>query len=79
VIYGLETGPLPDNYTPLEAISVVKCLDDEGDVVLVNRCTDGLKVWDIVGLLTVTLDDARAAASESYVYEIDDEEDEDDG
>jgi hypothetical protein len=79
VIYGLETGPLPDNYTPLEAISIVKCLDDEGDVVLVNRCTDGLKVWDIVGLLTVTLDDARAAASESFVYEIDDEEDEDDG
>ena len=64
MIYGLHADPMPAGYVPLEAITVLKCLDDEGDVVIVSRATSGLKVWDHVGLLTVALDafrqDARA-------------------
>lgn len=74
LIYGLDCAPLPDTYTPLEASVVVKCLDDEGDVVLVTRNTESLKIWDRVGMLTVALDMARKDATGAFVAD-DDEED----
>jgi hypothetical protein len=56
VIYGLDADALDPGFIPLEATVVLKCLDGEGDVVLVTRSTDGLKAWDRVGLLSAALD-----------------------
>ena len=61
-IYGLDAAPLPDNYTPVEAVAIVKCLDERGEVTVIYRRTDGLYVWDTVGMMTVALEVAKSYA-----------------
>lgn len=39
VLPGVEIQPLPDGWVPLEIASMVKCLDDEGDVNWISRYT----------------------------------------
>lgn len=57
MIFGLETpASLPDGWMPLEAISVVKCLDDEGSVVLYLAGTETLSTWEAMGMLQAALD-----------------------
>lgn len=73
---GLNTEPLPDNWTPLDAIAVIKCLDEEGETALVLRTSDGLRVWDSVGLLTVALDTQRQTAQDMFESEDDEDQDE---
>ncbi|MBO0863449.1 MAG: hypothetical protein J2P16_00045 [Mycobacterium sp.] len=65
-IFGLPLSrPWPQNWTPLEAVAVVKCLDDEGSLALNLMCTPGLTEWESVGMLTaarsVQLDDLDEA------------------
>jgi hypothetical protein len=60
IVCGLECDDLPESYIPLEAAVVFKCLDADGKVGLVTRATDGLSLWDEVGLFTAGLDAARA-------------------
>lgn len=74
-VYGLDMTELPETYTPLDAMVVLKCLDEEGDVVLVTRSSDDLKIWDRVGMLTVALDLARTECRESFVSDADEDED----
>ena len=75
-VYGLDAADLPDGYTPLEAFTIVKCLDDEGRVTVVQRATDGVHVWDSIGWLTMALDAERDRARACFVA---DEEDDDEG
>ena len=49
--YGLDIQDLPDDWTPLELITVIRCLDEQGCERAVMRSTDGLQDWEIVGLL----------------------------
>lgn len=71
MIYGLETRPLPEGYIPLEAVAVIKCLDAEGEPVLLTRSTD-MRIWDSVGMLTVALDQDRQSAIRAYEKDDDD-------
>lgn len=75
MIYGLDTAPLPDGYTPLEAECVLKCLDDEGHVTLVTRGTNGLMIWDSIGMLTCAVEQCKARAVRAF--EPDEHQDED--
>ncbi len=51
-VYGLESEALPDGWTPLCAVSIVKALDTNGVVRLCSRYTDGLNAWEALGMLT---------------------------
>lgn len=71
---GLDAQDLPEHWTPLDAIAVIKCLDEDGETALVVRTSDGLRVWDSVGLLTVALDTERERAQDMFVSEDEDDE-----
>lgn len=52
MIFGLEpSSELPENWTPLDAVAVVKCLDEDGDLAFVIRSTETLSNWECFGLL----------------------------
>lgn len=61
MIFGLSTShPLPEKWTPLDAVCVVKCLDDNGDLSFVIRSTKTLSDWECFGLLEIA---ARSQAN----------------
>lgn len=72
MIYGLEAEPLGNNIIPIEAIAVIKCLDEEGEPMFFIRSTRTLGDMEAVGMLT--------AAQALQVQEINDrfEDDDDD-
>lgn len=73
-VYGLDLDPLPENWTPIEATVIVKCLDQDGVLALVTRHTKGITSWEVVGLLTASLDTERADLQSSFQSDRDDDE-----
>jgi hypothetical protein len=53
VLRGLEIGPLPERWTPVEAVCIVKCLDVEGKPLWALRMTDGLNNTELLGALVI--------------------------
>lgn len=49
--YGLDLPDLPQEWTPLEAAVVMKCLGADGTVRLVSRYTPGVSAWEALGML----------------------------
>lgn len=72
-VFGLEVEDMPANWSPLESVTVLACLDDDGQPALLIRRTESLKPWDCVGMLTVALDMEREAVQELFEPEDDDE------
>jgi hypothetical protein len=54
-IFGLDAMALPESYTPLESIAVIKALDETGQVSLLIRSTDGLNTWEQIGMLDTAI------------------------
>lgn len=52
---------VPEGYTPLDIAFSIKCLDDDGNVTLVNGFSETLNAWERIGMLQSALDDARDA------------------
>lgn len=52
---------MPDDFTPLEAVAAVKCLDSTGEVCLFTAKTAGLAVWDAYGILQFAAHDFSPA------------------
>lgn len=50
---GLEVHPLQQDWTPVEAVLLVKCLDDEGAPTWAYRTTGRLNDEELLGVLTV--------------------------
>lgn len=75
MIFGLHTQEMPQSWTPLDAVVVVRCLDEDGETALLLRTTDGLRCWDAVGMLTAGLDQQRRQVA--LMFEDEDDEDED--
>jgi hypothetical protein len=51
VLPGIELMRLPEGYTPLSAIVLVKCLDDDGDVAWLTRSASDLGGIESLGAL----------------------------
>lgn len=53
-LFGLRFEDLPEGVQPVEAVIIVKCLhdDEKSDYpyLLVSRVTDGLSVWEALGM-----------------------------
>lgn len=74
MIFGLETThKLPENWTPLEAVAVVKCLDENGELGFVIRSTATLSTWECYGLLDL----AAKSQANTVLSNIEDDEKED--
>ena len=65
-LYGLAVHPLPSGWTPISAIVLVKCIDEDGDATWAFRTTDGLNEEELLGALTVRTDLLRRELVESY-------------
>ena len=77
LVYGVELADLPDGCTPIEAIVIVKALDEDSDLCLYRRASIGLAPWDQIGLLTVVLDNMRELGQLHVDVEFEDNFDED--
>jgi hypothetical protein len=51
IVHGLTVRPLPENYTPLEAVVVLKCIDPDGDTCYITRYTPDVHSIEILGML----------------------------
>lgn len=69
---------MPENWTPLEAIVVLECLDEEGKRRIYHCTTETLTLWTMVGALTGVLDAARQDLKNEFIPEgdVDFEDDE---
>jgi hypothetical protein len=57
VVRGLTVGSgLPQSWTPVAAIVLVKCLDEDGEATWAFRTSDGLNDEELLGALTVRLE-----------------------
>ncbi len=70
-LYGLTVHPLPKGWTPLSAIVLVKCLDEDGEPTWAFRTTEGLNDEELLGTLTVRTELLRRELVDSY-YDGDD-------
>lgn len=46
---GITIVPLLPNYTVLEAVMLIKCLDEHGEEQWVSRWSDGINIAEVVG------------------------------
>ncbi len=53
VLKGFAIHQLADGWTPLEALVLVKCLDDEGEATWSYRTTSGLNLEELLGAMVV--------------------------
>ena len=65
-ILGMELTDLPDEYTALEAVMLIKALDEDGIVRLLVRYTPSLNVWEAVGMLTAAAHTELDAMSNGF-------------
>jgi hypothetical protein len=56
VLQGLSLHPLEDGWAPIEALVVVKCLDDEAEVAWLYRTTSNLNREEILGALLIQVE-----------------------
>lgn len=73
-VFGLDVEAVPDGYIPLDAIVLVKALDNDGDETLLIRSTDGLRVWERMGIAQCALDLFRDQCKDAFVAVEDDED-----
>jgi hypothetical protein len=66
VVPNLRIGPLPEGWTPVAGIVLVKCIDHEGDPTWAFRTTEGLNDEELLGALVVRTDLLRAEVREAY-------------
>jgi hypothetical protein len=50
---------VPEGWTPLEAVAVVKSIDEEGIVRLQQTATEAISGWEVAGMLLWALDSTR--------------------
>lgn len=56
---------LPEGYIPLGFIVSIKALNADGEVVLVQRTSDGLNAWEAAGMAMSLSDDLRDCLREA--------------
>lgn len=73
-LQGVDLKPLPSNVVPLEAIVLVKAVDEHGDVTWLTRGTPGMHQFEMIGALSAALDRASGVAAEMWNVEDDDDD-----
>jgi hypothetical protein len=63
--------PLPDGYTLLDWAASLKCLNADGDVVLLSATSENLTTWEALGMCNALYLDAQTRMNSSYEYEDD--------
>jgi hypothetical protein len=63
---GLTLHPLPDGWTALTCIVLVKCLDDKGHPSWAFRTAGGMNDEELLGALTVRTDILRRRLLQDY-------------
>ena len=53
VLRGLEISPMPERWTPVDAICIVKCLDTDGRPLWAMRMTEGINKEELLGTMVV--------------------------
>jgi hypothetical protein len=66
VLSGLWIHPLPEGWTPLEGIVLVKCLGEQGHPLWAFRTTGGINEEELLGALTVRTDLLRQELLEAF-------------
>lgn len=70
MIFGLKTSePFPEGWTPIEAVAVLKCLDDEGQLAFVLRSTQTLTDWECFALLQLAAESQKREIVEGFESE----------
>ncbi|MFI0424315.1 hypothetical protein [Spongiactinospora sp. 9N601] len=70
---GLNVYSLPQGWTALAAIVLVRCIDEEGHSTWAFRTTDGMNDEELLGALTVRTDLLRHKLYDAYTSDADDE------
>ncbi len=65
-IAGINVPDLPEGFTPLEALISIKGLDADGNVMLVERITDGIASWEALGMATTMADSLRQRLTQMH-------------
>ncbi|RJQ67610.1 hypothetical protein D5S17_33510 [Pseudonocardiaceae bacterium YIM PH 21723] len=75
VMRGLELQPLPEGWTPLEALTVIKCLDAEGEARWCTRWTTGINSEELLGVMVFQTELLKHDMLADWDEEDDDEDD----
>jgi hypothetical protein len=67
VLKGLEIHPLEAGWTAIEALVLMKCLDDEGRVTWAYRTTHRLNREELLGALVVHTDVLRRELANEWL------------
>lgn len=67
VLPGVRIGSLPEGWTPVAAIVLVKCTDEDGDPTWAFRTSDGVNDEELLGALTVRIDVLRKELLSAYL------------
>lgn len=58
---------MPEGWTPLEAVVVLECLDEQGTRRIYHCSTETLTEWTMVGMLTGVLDSSREDLKNEFI------------
>ncbi|SDM96965.1 hypothetical protein [Allokutzneria albata] len=56
VLHGVELFPLPKGWTPVEALTVVKCMDPNGQMTWCTRRTSGINDEEMLGSMMLQIE-----------------------
>jgi len=55
---------IPDRWVPVGAVTIVKAVDEDGDVRLVTHADDGISTYEAIGMCVHTTDLLRKALTD---------------
>jgi hypothetical protein len=56
VLRGVTVTALPDGWTPLEALCMIKCLDEDGKPKWAMRLSEGINEEELLGAMVIHTD-----------------------
>lgn len=60
---------LPNNVVAVEALVLIKGLDEDGDVCFFTRTSEGLTTWEALGMLEAAAEIRRAGLVDAFKAE----------
>lgn len=66
VFDNMRITDLPDNVVAVEAIVLVKGLDEDGDVCFFTRTSEGMTTWEALGMLEAAAAVRRAGMVDAF-------------